>query len=96
MMADSVVRAIIPGLHKALAAYQIGSKKYSAVLNAIRALTANFGKEQQSSAVPAALLQLGQAARTGSPLPSSPPPGITPRPQAPGSEMPGQEPAPPT
>lgn len=79
-MADSVIKAIIPALHKALSSYQIGSKKYNSVINALRALTSNFGKENQESMVPAALLQLQQQARSGARPPQAPPPQIQPRP----------------
>jgi hypothetical protein len=77
-MADSVIKALIPALHKALSAYQIGSKKYNSVINALRALTSNFGKENQESTVPAALLQLSQASRGAMPQPKAPPPPIQP------------------
>ena len=80
--ADATIKAIIPALHKALAAYQIGSKKYSACLNAIRALTANFGKEQTQPLVPAAIMQLAQAAKSGGPMATSSPPPIQPQPPA--------------
>lgn len=87
--ADGLIKALIPALHKALGAYQIGSKKYAAVLNAIRALTANFGKENQQSLVPSAIMQLAQASR-GQGLPRNPPPPIAPVEQAePPGGMPG-------
>jgi hypothetical protein len=75
------VKAILPGLHKALSAYPVGSKKYAAVLNALRALTANFGKEDQAAMVPAAIQQMAMAAKGGGPL-SQPaaPPGLQPAP----------------
>lgn len=80
-----MIQSILPAMHKALSAYSVGSKKYAAVLNALRALTANFGKEQTQSMVPAALLQMAQAAKGGTPMSSAPPPGIAPAP-APGAE----------
>ena len=88
--ADAMIKAVIPALHKAMSAYEIGSKKYAAVLNAIRALTANFGKEQQGAMVPAAIMQMAQAAKSGGPMGTAPPPPIAP--QEP-SGPPGAEPA---
>jgi hypothetical protein len=76
--ADAVIKAIIPALHRAMSAYPIGGKKYTAVLNSLRALTANFGKEQQESMVPAALLQMMQASRSATPGPGQPPPAMRP------------------
>lgn len=79
--ADALVKAILPGMHKALQAYPVGSKKYSAVLNALRALTANFGKEDQGALVPAAIQQMASAAKGSAPLSTpTPPPGIAPAP----------------
>lgn len=89
--ADAMLKAIIPAMHKALSAYPVGSKKYAAVLNAIRALTANFGKENQQPMVPAAILQMAQAAKAGSPMATSAPPPIQPQPP---SAPPGAEPPP--
>ena len=74
--ADAMLKAMIPGLHKALGAYPVGSKKYAALLNAIRALTSNFGKESQDSLVPSAIEQMAMAAKSSSPLPGATPPGI--------------------
>jgi len=77
--ADAMLQAIMPALHKALSAYQVGSKKYIAVTRAITALAANFGKSNQQSMVPAALLQMAQAGKTGQPMGgSTPPPSIAP------------------
>jgi hypothetical protein len=76
--ADAMIQAIMPALHKALTAYQVGSKKYIAVTRSITALAANFGKSNQASMVPAALQQLAQAGKTGAPFGSAPPPAINP------------------
>lgn len=78
--ADAMIKAMLPGLHKALGAYPVGSKKYGSLLNAIRALSSNFGKEDQGSLVPAAVLQMAMAARGGGPLSAAPPPGLQPAP----------------
>ena len=93
--ADASIKAVLPVMHKALSAYPVGSKKYAAVLNALRALTANFGKEDQSAMVPAAIQQMALAAKGGGPL-SQPaaPPGLQPAPVpgmggGPGEEGPG-------
>lgn len=63
--ADALVKAMIPGLHKALSAYPPESKEYKAVLRALSALTANFKGAEEESMVPAALLQLAQAQKGG-------------------------------
>ena len=44
--ADAVVAAAIQALHKAMAAYPIGSKKYLATVHAVRALAPNFAKQE--------------------------------------------------
>lgn len=80
--ADSMISAILPAMHKALSAYAVGSKKYAAVLNALRALTANFGKEQQQTLVPSAVTNMAMAAKGGQPLEPAPPPGVAPPPAA--------------
>jgi hypothetical protein len=93
--ADATLKGIMPVMHKALQSYPVGSKKYGAVLNALRALTANFGKEDQASMVPAAIQQMAQAAKGGGALSAgAPSPGLSPAPPKmgppPGSEqMPG-------
>lgn len=74
--ADALIKAIIPALHKALAAYPIGAKKYKGVMRALSSLTAEFGQENRQSMVPAAIAQMAQAAKTGGPMASAPPPGI--------------------
>jgi hypothetical protein len=86
--ADATVKSLIPGLHKAMAAYPVGSKKYAAVLNALRALTANFGREEASPLVPAAIQQLAMAAKQGGPMQGAPPPGLAPAPPPPGAGIP--------
>ncbi len=76
--ADALVKAIIPALHKALSAYPIGSKQYKGVMRALSSLTAEFGQENKGSMVPAAIMQMAQAAKGGSPMAAAPPPGIAP------------------
>ena len=77
--ADAQIKASLPTLHKALAAYPVGSKKYAAVLNALRALTANFGKSDTESIVPAAIQQMMMNAKgPGAGAPPMPPPGLKP------------------
>jgi hypothetical protein len=82
--ADAQVKLAIETLHKALLAYPIASKKYNGLINAVRALTANFGKETDGALTPAAARQLTEAAKTGGPMQGpgggAPPPGITPGP----------------
>ena len=82
--ADAMIQTALPGLHKALSAYPVGSKKYAAVLNALRALTANFGKQQTEGLVPSAINQLAMAAKGQSPLQAAPPPGAGAAPPMPG------------
>jgi hypothetical protein len=80
-----MVHAVLGTLHKALAAYQVGSKKYAGLLNALRALTANFGKADAGSTVPAAIQQMAMNAKgpgPGGPGPM-PPPGLKPAPVLP-------------
>src|SRR5215472_18191904 len=49
--ADATIRAVLPSLHKALSAYPVDSKKYKGLLNALRALTANFGSSNAGNLV---------------------------------------------
>jgi hypothetical protein len=72
-MADATIKALLPGLHKVLTSYTVGSPKYKAVLNALRALTANFGDAQENSMVPAAIQQLAQTAKGGGKFGAAPP-----------------------
>lgn len=95
--ADAQVKLAIETLHKALLAYPIASKKYNGLINAVRALTANFGKETDGALTPAAAQQMTQSAKTGGAMAGgAPPPGVTPAPpirpptMAPmGGDMPG-------
>lgn len=92
--ADATVKSALPVLHKALLSYPVGSKKYSGLLNALRALTANFGKEDSAALTPAAGQQIQQAAKLGGGMAGgAPPPGLSPRPSAGGggAEMGGME-----
>lgn len=85
--ADATIKSVLPTLHKALLAYPVGSKKYSGLLNALRALTSNFGKEDSAALTPAAAQQITQSAKMGGAMAGgAPPPGLTP---APGAGMPG-------
>ena len=77
--ADALIKAIMPTLHKALSAYQVGGKKYQSVLRALQALNANFGREQSQPLVPAAIMQLAQNAKQGGPGAGQAPPPIAPR-----------------
>jgi hypothetical protein len=79
--ADAQVKLAIETLHKALLAYPIASKKYNGLINAVRALTANFGKETDGALTPAAAQQMAQAAKpSGAMAQGAPPPGLTPAP----------------
>jgi len=75
---DALVAGVMQTLYKALQAYPLGSKKNQAVLNAIRALSANFSKQEGQQLVPAAIQQLAMNAKPAGPLAGAKPPGIMP------------------
>jgi hypothetical protein len=75
---DALIAGIMGTLYKALQAYPLGSKKNGAVLNAIRALSANFAKQEGQALVPAAIQQLAMNAKPAGPLAGARPPGIMP------------------
>ncbi len=83
--AGAMMKAVMPAMHQALMAFPVGSKEYKAVLRALTSLTPIFGQSQDRNLVPPALLQLAQAAKSGGPIASAPPPGIAPAPP-PGGE----------
>jgi len=78
--ADAQIKAVLPTMHKALSAYPVDSKKYKGLLNALRALTANFGGSSATeSIVPAAIQQMAMNAKgQGQGMPPMPPPGLKP------------------
>lgn len=82
---DALVSGVMQTLYKALQGYQLGSKKQQAVLNAVRALTPNFAKQQDASLVPSAITQMAMNTRPGAgplanappaPIAAAPPPGV--------------------
>lgn len=73
----------MPGLHKALGAFPVGSPKYKAVLSSIKALMPVFGGPEEKSLVPAAISQMATAAKGGGPVMSAPAPGLAPGPTPP-------------
>jgi hypothetical protein len=75
---DALIAGVMQTLYKALQAYPLGSKKNQAVLNAIRALSANFAKQEGQQLVPAAIQQLAMNAKPAGPLAGARPPGIMP------------------
>jgi hypothetical protein len=78
---DALVSGVMQTLYKALQAYPLGSKKQQAVLNAVRALTANFAKQENAGLVPSAITQMAMNARPGGgPLANAPPPPLAPAP----------------
>ena len=78
---DALVSGVMQTLYKALQAYPLGSKKQQAVLNAVRALTANFSKQETAGMVPASIQQMAMNARPGAgPLGNAPPAPIAPAP----------------
>jgi hypothetical protein len=89
---DALVSGVMQTLYKALQAYPLGSKKQQAVLNAVRALTANFAKQENAGLVPSAITQMAMNARPGGgPLANAPPPPMAAAPP-PGMVGPGKAP----
>jgi hypothetical protein len=74
------------GLFKALQAFPHGGEKSKAVLSALQSLNKVFSGQEGQSLVPAAIQQLGAAAK-GGPLMNTPAPGIAPAPLG-GAEKP--------
>ena len=85
---DALVSGVMQTLYKALQAYPLGSKKQQAVLNAVRALTANFAKQEGQALVPSAIQQMAMNAKPGGPMANAPMPPIAPAPP-PGGPPPG-------
>jgi hypothetical protein len=79
--AEAKIKAVaLPALHDALSAFQVGDKKYNAVINAIRAIAPIFGTKGEEMN-PAAMQQMiAQAAKPKGPLAAmgAPPPGMAP------------------
>lgn len=75
---DALIAGVMPTLYKALQAYQLGSKKNQAVLNAIRALTPTFGKQETQALVPAAIQQMAMNAKPAGPMAGAPMPPLSP------------------
>lgn len=65
--ASAAVKAIMPVLHKALSAFEVGSKEYMAVSAATQKLAGVFAKPSGSNLVPAAVQQIMGAAKSGAP-----------------------------
>jgi len=78
--ADALINAILPTLHRALTSYPAGSKKYMAVLHAIKSLAPTFEKGQTQGLVPAGILQMAQMAKQGGPMAGAPPPPLAAQP----------------
>lgn len=85
---DALVSGVMQTLYKALQAYPLGSKKQQAVLNAVRALTANFAKQENQGLVPASIQQMAMNAKPGGPLANAPPAPLAPAPPPGGPKMP--------
>jgi hypothetical protein len=75
-MAD--IKSTIPILLKAVNNFAIGDKRRGALLNAVRALEANFGKSDMDDLTGAAAQRIGAAAKSGQGLQghNMPSPGI--------------------
>lgn len=70
----------MPQLHKALAAFPIGSEEYKSVVAMIKAGMPIFGEPEGQNLVPQAIAQMAQAARPAGPLATAPAPGLNPAP----------------
>ena len=86
---DALVSGVMQTLYKALQAYPLGSKKQQAVLNAVRALTANFAKQEGQALVPSAIQQMAMNAKPSGPMANAPMPPIPPAPPPGGGAPPG-------
>ena len=86
---DALVSGVMQTLYKALQAYPLGSKKQQAVLNAVRALTANFAKQEGQALVPSAIQQMAMNAKPSGPMANAPMPPIAPAPPPGGGAGPG-------
>ena len=75
-MAD--IKAVIPVLMKAVAAFPVGDKRRQALMQSVLRLEANFGKSENDDLTPAAAQRIGTAARSGMGLGghNAPPPGL--------------------
>jgi hypothetical protein len=74
------VKAMIPGLMKAANMLPVGDKARQALLRAVMALEAHFGKAGDEDVTPSAIQQMAAAAKPGSQMgagPSMPPPGMS-------------------
>lgn len=65
--ASAAVKAIMPILHKALSAFEVGSKEYMAVMDAVKKLSGVFAKPSGSNLVPAAIQDIMGKAKAGTP-----------------------------
>jgi hypothetical protein len=88
---DAMIAAVMPTLFKALQAYQLGSKKQQAVLNAVRALTPTFGRAEAQAMAAPAIQQMAMNQKPGGPMANAPMPPIAaaPPPGAKPGGMPG-------
>ena len=88
--AGAIIKSVIPALHQALMAFPVNSEPYKAVDKALSFLTPAFGVSNEKNLVPAGILQMANAAKSGAtplagaapPLKSAPPPGAAPAPAA--------------
>lgn len=85
--ATALVKAVMPALHKALGAFEVGSKEYMAVSSATQKLAGVFAKPNSNNLVPAAVQQMASAAKSGAAPMSPVAPGA-----AGGIQPPGQQP----
>ena len=77
----ALVKTAMQGLIKFMSALPPESKEFKAVNKAISALIPVFGASSaEDSLVPAAIQQMGMAAKAGGPLASAPAPGLQPAP----------------
>lgn len=76
--AQADIKAVIPMLTKNLNAFPIGDKRRQALMRAVTALEAHFGKSENDDLTGAAVQRMGAAAKSGQGLQghNMPPPGI--------------------
>lgn len=73
------VKAVMPILHRSLAAAPIGGKEYKHIIGAIKELAALVGEAQDGNLVPAAAQQIMQAAKSGAAPLAAVAPGVAPK-----------------
>jgi len=75
----ATVKAVIPALTKELNSFPIGDKRRQALMRAVTALEAHFGKSENEALTGASMQQMQQATKMGQGLPTGNPmpPGMS-------------------